>query len=56
MRSWGDLVDRRLAVGELQALWFRKNRRIPRSVVIQFIAEHVGEDLYEVVEAAGEKG
>ncbi len=56
LRSGRDLVEKLLAVGALQALRFRKNRRIPKSVFNQFIAEHVGEDLYEVVEAAGEKG
>lgn len=56
LRSGRDLVEKLLAVGALQALRFRKNRRIPKSVFNQFIAEHVGEDLYEVVEAAGGKG
>lgn len=30
-------------------MWFRRDRRVPKSVFNRFLAEHIGEDLYTLV-------
>ena len=42
---------RLVKAGLLQALTFRKIKRVPKSELARFIQEHLGEDIYEILEA-----
>ena len=44
-------VGRLIRAGLLQAMAFRKIKRVPKSELTRFIQDHLGEDLYETLEA-----
>jgi excisionase family DNA binding protein len=52
MRTGQAFVGELINAGLLKVLKFKRERRIPKSVFNKFIADHVGEDLYEVLKAA----
>lgn len=48
----GRLFAARLVkAGLLQALTFRKIRRVPKSELARFVRAHLGQDIYEILEA-----
>jgi excisionase family DNA binding protein len=44
-------VGRLIQAGLLQALSFRRIKRVPKSELTRFIQDHLGEDLYATLEA-----
>ena len=52
MRTGQAFVNQLIDAGLLKALKFKRDRRVPKSIFNKFIADHVGEDIYEVLEAA----
>jgi len=40
-----------IRAGLLHALAFRKIKRVPKSELARFIQDHIGQDIYEVLEA-----
>lgn len=52
MRTGQSFVKQLIDAGLLKALKFKRDRRVPKSIFNKFIADHVGEDLYEVLKAA----
>lgn len=45
-------VGRLINAGLIDALAFRKVKRIPKSELSRFVRDHTGQDLYTVLEAA----
>ena len=52
LRTSGTFIGRLVDVGLLPCLRFRKNRRIRKFALNEFLQRHEGEDLYEVLEEA----
>ena len=52
MRTGQAFVNQLIDAGLLKALKFKRDRRVPKSIFNKFIADHVGEDILEVLEAA----
>nr|DAV69257.1 MAG TPA: helix-turn-helix domain protein [Caudoviricetes sp.] len=49
MRTSRALVSALVEAGALPVLRFRRDRRVPKSVFNRFLTEHIGEDLYTLV-------
>lgn len=52
LRTSDIFISRLIKAGLLPCLRFRKNRRVRKFALNEFLKRHEGEDLYEVLEAA----
>ena len=52
LRTSDIFIGRLIKAGLLPCLRFRKNRRVRKFALNDFLKKHEGEDLYEVLEAA----
>ena len=51
LRTSSKIVTRLIRAGLLKSLQFRREHRIPKTVFNQFIADHLGEDIYKLLES-----
>lgn len=51
LRTSRSIVVRLVQAKLLKTLRFRREHRIPKSVLNEFIKEHLGEDVYELLES-----
>lgn len=52
LRTSDKIIKRLINAGLLKSLQFRREHRIPKSALNRFIGEHLGHDVYEILENA----
>ena len=52
LRTSDKIIKRLINAGLLKSLQFRREHRIPKSTLNRFISEHLGHDVYELLENA----